>query len=106
MIDPQYTWKFICPFTLFTRLTHSLDFSSLAFNFLKDRFVGDLYLVVRLRMIEREKMIGDGEVRVKQLEPVIVKLLCIIGDNYPWDPIQAYDIFSNIIPDVSFSDFG
>ena len=51
-------------------------------------------------------MIGDGEIRAKEFESVIVELFGIIRDDYPWDPKSANDIFPNKIFNVSFSDFG
>ena len=51
-------------------------------------------------------MIGYCEVKTKQLELIIVELLCIVRNDYPQDPKQAYDILPNEIFGVSFSDFG
>ena len=51
-------------------------------------------------------MIGDGEVRTKQFKFVIVKLLCIVRDDYLWDLKQTNNVFPNKVLGVSFSDFG
>ena len=57
-------------------------------------------------MIGQEKMIGYTEVRTKHLQPVVVEQLCIVKDNYHWDPKLAYDVFPNKVLGIFFSDFG
>ena len=51
-------------------------------------------------------MIGYCEIQTKQLEPIIVKLFRVVGDDYPQDPKLAYDIFLDEIIGIPFSDFG
>ena len=51
-------------------------------------------------------MIEYWEVKTKQLEPIVVELLCIIRDGFLRYPNLAYDIFLDKIIGISFSDFG
>ena len=51
-------------------------------------------------------MIEDGEVRTKQLESIVVKLLRVVRDNNLRDSKLTNDVFLNQIFGVPFSDFG
>ena len=50
-------------------------------------------------------MVGDGDIKTKHLEPIIVKLLLIAQDYYLWDPKLACNIFLDKIPSILLNDY-
>ena len=48
-------------------------------------------------------MVGNGEIRTKQLEPVIAELLLIVGVYHLWDPKSVHDVLPDKIPGILLS---
>ena len=51
-------------------------------------------------------MIGDGEVRAKQLKTIVVKLFCIVRDNNLENSKLIDNVLLYRIPGVPLSNFG
>ena len=51
-------------------------------------------------------MVGDGEIRTKHLEPIIVELPSIVRHYDLWDSKQTYDSLPNKSPGILLGDFG
>ena len=51
-------------------------------------------------------MMGDGEVRAKQFEYVVVKLSGVVRDDYLGNSKLTNDVFPNEVSGVSFCDLG
>ena len=55
-----------------------LDFSNLVFIFLKVVLIGNFYLTICLKMTRQREIMGDGEVRAKLLESIVVELPSVV----------------------------